>query len=330
MSHRTCETSLYIRPEMRNVRRSIATEVRALGQARAERKLSRLARPAKRRDEVSIRWPRRYNHRLSRSFGNQVREGLRRIAPFEFADVRQPNHGVVFAFEAVIDGRSYRIGFDSTDSNAVRKDAGTEYDLYLKAQFNRDGYESPNVVPAGYPIPRVDTYLDIAGLRSLADKRDFQFDVYGRFGVAPNRRNSDIREKAIKLLAEAQFTCFSGRLGRVPYAEFMREIAQSQVCIDLPGHGFLCYRLVQYMAVGACVISPPNKNRLPVLLEDRVNIVYTKPDLSDLVELCRYYCANDEERDRIAANSRSYFDRHLHRDRLVEFYLDTIRDRFGK
>jgi hypothetical protein len=106
---------------------------------------------------------------------------------------------------------------------------------------------------------------------------------------------------------------------RVSFYNFLKGIASAKICIDLPGNGYLCHRLVEYMGIGVCIISPRNPNRLIVPLEDRKHIVFCNQDLSGLVDLCMYYDQNDYERELIVQNSREYVDLNLHSclERLV-------------
>ena len=77
------------------------------------------------------------------------------------------------------------------------------------------------------------------------------------------------------------------------------------------------------MAVGACVIAARHRTALHVPLVDGQHIVYVKDDLSDLVDLCRFYLENDDAREALCHNSRSYFDKYLHRDQLAAYYLHS-------
>jgi len=107
----------------------------------------------------------------------------------------------------------------------------------------------------------------------------------------------------------------------------LKEVARARICIDLPGEGDLCFRLVNYLAVGACIIGPPPRNVLHAPLTDRVHVAYTKPDLSDLVDVCSYYLAHDEAREEMARRSRTFFDECLHKDNLTAYYLRCCLDR---
>ncbi len=100
--------------------------------------------------------------------------------------------------------------------------------------------------------------------------------------------------------------------------------AGGYMLIDVPGEDPVSYRLVEYMAVGACIVAYPHKARLHVPLVDREHLAYTKEDLSDLVELCAHYLDHPEERERLVANSRAYFDKYLHRDQLSAYHLHEV------
>jgi hypothetical protein len=47
-------------------------------------------------------------------------------------------------------------------------------------------------------------------------------------------------------------------------------------------------------------------------------------DLSDLGEVCARLARDGPERERIARNARSYFDRYLHRRQLAAYYVSEI------
>lgn len=49
-------------------------------------------------------------------------------------------------------------------------------------------------------------------------------------------------------------------------------------------------------------------------------------DLSDLVDVCRHYLAHPQEREKIAAAGRCYFEQYLHFDQLAAYTVRTILD----
>src|SRR2546422_6483286 len=117
---------------------------------------------------------------------------------------------------------------------------------------------------------------------ALAQVRGPRLDVYGRFRLD---YATQLRRDAIRHLTESADLRYVGGGGVVRYSRFLREVADAKICINLPGDGDLCFRLIDYLAVGACVICPRLRTRLHVPLVDREHIVYTADDLSDLVPL---------------------------------------------
>jgi hypothetical protein len=148
--------------------------------------------------------------------------------------------------------------------------------------------------------------------------------VYGRFGL---QFATEVRSKAITALRAQQRVKFFGGDQKVGYKAFLMEIARSRICLDLPGNGPFCFRLVNYLAVGACIVSPPHLTVLPVPLEDRKHIVYTRPDMSDLVDLCEQYANDAAARESVMQASRDYYRRHLYWQSLANYYLRTMLDR---
>jgi spore maturation protein CgeB len=60
-----------------------------------------------------------------------------------------------------------------------------------------------------------------------------------------------------------------------------------------------------------------------------MHYVAVKDDLSDLVDVCRYYLSREAERAEIARSGRDFFDRYLHCDQLAAYYLRTVMDRLA-
>jgi hypothetical protein len=165
---------------------------------------------------------------------------------------------------------------------------------------------------------RNDIYRFLPHSRRLGDRREYIYDVYGRFGT---EFANEIRGKACSMLANQNYFRWEGGRRVKRYSVSLREIVRSKICIDLPGNGDFCLRLIDNMAAGACIIARKHNTMLHVPLVDREHIVYAREDLSDLADLCRFYLERDEAREALCRNSRSYFDRYLHRDQLAAYYL---------
>jgi len=225
--------------------------------------------------------------------------------------------------------RVYPVGINFSDrpeSIGLGNDRGDAAPLALlfKMQFRNGGYGVENIVPGGFVGESVLIDFLAMGPRRERNRQQFAYDVYGRFGLG---FATDIRTRAIAALRNQSRVRFHGGGNKVNYRQFLREVARSRVCIDLPGNGPFCFRLVDYLAVGACVISPPHAVTMPTPLVDRTHIVYTRPDMSDLVDLCERYVNNDAAREAVMEASRDYYRNHLYWRSLSDYYLRTMLDR---
>jgi hypothetical protein len=282
---------------------------------------------------LRFRWPSEYHSRTSglqparRSPLAQktasVRQAMVTMARTETAEIPQPYGGIVL-IEVVSDGTRarYEVAIDQRDEIDIDEECAGRCLVYFKRQHARDGYSRANVLPGGYiPLKQDALHRNLDRLRS-ADRRSRE--VYGRFSshFAPG-----IRGRVLQLLTEQNRFDFTGGPALTMYTQYLREVAGSHVCVDVPGQGPLSYRLVEYLALGSCIVAFPHEARLHVPLVDREHIAYAKEDLSDLVDLCDFYLSNPHERQRLEANARDYFDRYLHRDQLAAYHLHSILER---
>lgn len=274
---------------------------------------------------VEVRWPTTYEYRYAAEWVATLRSALERKVRVTPAEVPQPYTGTV-VLRFVVDGRALDVPIDIADKAEINLHVVERHPLCFKMQFRRGGYGIDHVVPGGYVPGQALLYTFLAAVRRTRDAGVFDDDVYGRYGL---EFAEGIRRRAVELLREQRSFQYQGGLGKVRYGRYLAETARAKVCIDLPGNGDFCFRLVDYLAVGACVIGPRPGNELHVPLVDREHIVFIKDDLSDLVELCEYYVANDAERERIARNARAYFDAYLHKDQLAGYYLTTVLRRLS-
>jgi hypothetical protein len=277
---------------------------------------------------VMVRWPTTY---LSGSLGLQpagqsrmaqrlssLRFAMSRMAKTEIVDIPQPYKSIVL-IEVVVDETPYEVAIDQSPYMGINDECAERCLLYFKRHHRLEGYPHANVLPGGF-APKKQEALH-RHLHQLRRRNRVSHDVYARFSP---HFSPEIRGPALRRLAAQTRFAFEGGTQLMMYTQYLREIADSQVCIDLPGEGPFTYRLVEYLAVGSCIVAYPHKARLHVPLRDREHIAYTKEDLSDLVELCDYYLRNPLERQRLAANALSFFDRYLHRDQLAAYHLHAI------
>jgi hypothetical protein len=149
------------------------------------------------------------------------------------------------------------------------------------------------------------------------------YDVYGRFGTSAEKQ--DIRRDAIARLTDHRNGFgFHGGSGAVWWGEYMDEICRARVCLDLPGRGELCYRLIECLAVGACVIGPDLAAELPVQPQPGAHLIRVPRSLDGLVDGCEQLLGDASMRRAISRAAEEYFDRYLALEQLGGYYVDTI------
>ncbi len=271
--------------------------------------------------DIVLKLPTRFEWPTAGKWVTPLFSGFKRIATVRFEPLVQDLGGVV-TMEASLGGPFRTVILDYGDYPEVINGEALERSiLYFKMQYLRKGYNDPRIIPGQYIPSETRLYSYLSWLRS--GQRQKSIDVYGRFGT---KFGKEIRSKAVGMLREQSYFKFMGDLKITRYSRYLREISASKICIDMPGNGPFCFRLIEYLALGGCVISPPHPTTLVPDLVDRVHIVYCKPDLSDLVELCRYYLATDGKREEIGRNAMTFFDANLSWKPLALYYLNAIRD----
>jgi len=277
---------------------------------------------------VAIRWPANLDWPPAQNWVEPLFYGFRSRVPVVVEEIPQRLAGTV-VIRFCRGHRSYPVALNFSDYPDVihlTRDDGESRRLALefKMQYRISGYDTPSIVPGGFVSGSalVDWYASVP--RRLRLRRQFAYDVYGRFGL---EFATEVRRHALETLRNQSRVRFYGGEAKVSYRDFLTEIARTRVCIDLPGNGPFCFRLVNYFAVGACVISAPHAARMPAPLIDGTHIIYTRPDLSDLIDLCEHYVADDAAREAVMMASRDYYRRHLHWRSLSDYYLRTMLDR---
>jgi Glycosyl transferases group 1 len=269
---------------------------------------------------VRVTWPPNYRWPPASAWLEPIRLGLEplvelRRAPLAYEPVRH-----VVPFEIEISGRRHAVAIDYGDDVALDPRLLRDYALVFKMQYLLDGYGSEQVVPGGFVPNGMALYRFLPHLRRLRDSGRRTSDAYGRFG---DDKNVPIRQRAVGLLDSQQSFRYLGGFGRVRYSGSLVDAACARTCVDLPGLGPLCFRLVDYLAIGVPIVSPPHICRLHVPLEDGVHLRYCRADLSDLVETIEEVLAEPAQADRLAREARNFFDQHLHYQRLAGHYLTT-------
>lgn len=274
-------------------------------------------------EDVQVLWPLHYEWAPSRKWVDPLQHGIRKYVSSSGSEIPQTFPGIVL-IQIVIRGVPHDVAIDYSDLPAANEDCARRCSLYFKMQFSRGGYSLNNIVPGGFVPNSEDIYTYLRPVRVLADRKSYRYDVYGRFGL---EFASEIRRGAHSILTTQKDFAWEGSLRIRRYSLALCEIARSKICIDLPGKGDFCFRLIDYLAVGACIIAPRHHNVLHVPLVDREHIVYVEEDLSNLVETCKFYLENDDAREQLRRNSRLFFDKYLHREQLAAYYLRCCLDK---
>ncbi|WP_224360319.1 glycosyltransferase [Hyalangium versicolor] len=301
----------------------VSDVVRELGwQAQAQARRNVLAlrtRGTGRWGAVSVAWPRTYDWEHAAKWADPFKWGLAERARLEEVDLPQ-NHERVVLFEVGYAGARLRVALDYADSPELNSECLREVALYFKMQYRQAGYGSRRVLPAGYVPGSLHLYDYLAPTRALRDERRFTYDVLGRFELDSA---SDLRRQALEQLeAQTRFRFHGGARG-VRYSRLLREVALSRVCVDMPGNGGFGFQLMDFLAVGSCVVAPRHVQLLPGGLVEGEHVVFVRPDLSDLVDTCARYVEDTEASERIARNARHFFDAYLHRRALADACLST-------
>jgi hypothetical protein len=265
-----------------------------------------------------VYWPTTYEWAPAAKWVDGLRAGLSARVPVSAADIEQPYEGAVL-IEVEADGRRHRVAIDYFDGDRLLDEVVADCALIFKMQYGVGGYENPRVVPGGYVPARPHLGRYLPALRHLRDRSDPVYDVYGRFGLS---YATEYRRAAVQSLQAQERFGYEGSLKILPYAAYLREAARSRVCLDLPGNGDMCHRLVDYLAIGCCVVRPEPLTQLPVQLTDGLNIRYAQRDLSDLVDVCAELVGDPARATEIGLAARDYYDRYLQTDQLAGYYLD--------
>ena len=271
---------------------------------------------------MAIRWPERYARPNAPGWAEPIRRSIAAHIPLEITALEQPIGNVVRA-EIHAGGRRLDVVFDYNDSLELNQSAHAA-DLYFKLQYRRGGYGMATVLPGGYVCTHFALYRHAVRWRVLRARRRPKSDVLGRFRV---QWDDPIRANALELLRSQDSFLFTGGDHPVWWGEYMDEMCTARVCLDLPGNGEICYRLVEYLAIGACVIGPELEAELPMPLRSGEHVVRVSRDLTGLVNECERLLADAVLRTRLSIAAADYFDRYLALEQLGAYYVHTAWNR---
>jgi hypothetical protein len=273
-------------------------------------------------DDVRVEWPAAYHWPQSRTWLDPIRLGLELFVPVVVTELEQPE-GPVVVFRVLVDDTWHEVAVDYSDFSDWSAMWTKRALVYFRMQYAAGGYGDERLVPGGYVPYGRDLYAILGTLRrrGAPPRRPV---AYGRFSP-----NNDIRRRAAAALESQRRFEYVGGLSLRGYGSYLLGAARSAVCIDLPGRGPLCFRMIDYLAAGCTVVALRHEAVLPVPLVDGVHVAYVD-SVDELVPRCAELIANPEQAMVLAEGARDYFDRYLERRQLAAYYLTEILRRAGR
>jgi hypothetical protein len=214
---------------------------------------------------------------------------------------------------------------ETSDYAALNEAAYENAALYFKMEYDKNGYGNRDrLLPGGYTPNDLSLYRYLPRLRKLRDEKPPRYEVSGRYGLSLEKRRLPIEI----LRRSTRFRYYGGE-GKVRYSRYLREVARSKVCIDLPSMSSVTFRMIDYLAIGSCIVGPPHTNLMIKPFVPGVHVAYCRPDYSDLEDICLYYLNHEAERRALVRRSREFFDTYLHPDQLGAYYVHHILARLA-
>ena len=146
---------------------------------------------------VEVIWPETYSWPLFAAWADSLRSGLQSLTPV-VAGAEPCVIPDVITLQFRHGGKTYDIGIDVGDLSSIPPENPGRFFLYFKMQYDRAGYPWANVVPGGF-VPYGNRIYDVLGpIRRLRDRKDFRYDVHGRFGTGAghDRRSGSSSSRA--------------------------------------------------------------------------------------------------------------------------------------
>jgi hypothetical protein len=280
--------------------------------------------PAPPLEPFALVWPQAYSWAPFAIWFEPLREGLAARARMERAAQLRPPIRNCEIVDALFAGETYPVVIDCGDSSDIDEEQAGRALVYFKMQYRREGYGRPNVVPGGYGPgmgARIDSVLP--ALRALRDRRAFAHEAHARFGAA---FGYDRRKPFLDALAGDGRFALTGGFKMLRPSAFLAEVARARVVIDLPGQGDFCFRFVDYLAIGSCVVAARHGVRMPVDLVDGRDVLFVDTP-AQAADACAHLLADPARVEAMAQAARAYYDRHLTKSALAAYYAREIRAR---
>ncbi len=242
--------------------------------------------------------------------------------------------------DLVIVGSCKHLAFDAyhqimhkipTDTPVVLIDGGDQPEVGADLQHNKSTYsfaETEKKRPFDLIFKR--EYFADATFESRILPLPFCMNLDRLPKRLPNEKKYDVsfwavesyptRTQALQLL-ETQFDCEKNgtvRNQRFHYYKrkglfYLQELARCKIVLNFRGGGWDTMRYWEAPAVGSLMITQKSGIQFPNDFENGKHVIHCKDDLSDLLDLCRYYLKNESERESIAKAGQQHL-RSFHTD----------------
>ncbi|MCK9546752.1 MAG: glycosyltransferase [Sulfurospirillaceae bacterium] len=142
-----------------------------------------------------------------------------------------------------------------------------------------------------------------------------------------------IRIKALNIL-ENEFDCKNnGTCRNQKFSKYKRkgefylqELASCKITLNLRGGGWDTMRYWEVPAVGAFMLSQKPKIVIPNNFKHERDTVFIKDDLSDLIDLGKYYLKNESKREEIAKNGYQKLLKYHTDIKRAEYILNILKN----
>ncbi|MGE4396634.1 MAG: glycosyltransferase [Sulfurimonas sp.] len=196
------------------------------------------------------------------------------------------------------------------------------FDLIFKREYFTDEVYSKNV----FPLPMC---FNFDRLPDIINEYKYDFSFWAV-------ESHPIRTKALAIL-ENEFDCKQNGTSRnqrfSKYKRkgdfYLQELAACKITLNLRGGGWDTMRYWEVPAVGGFMMSQKPGIVIPNNFEHEKEVVFVQDDLSDLVELGKYYLKHEDKRKEIAKNGLEKMLAYHTDLKRAEYIFETI-DWFNK
>jgi hypothetical protein len=214
-----------------------------------------------------------------------------------------------------IGGDATRLGRPELWQEAIRK---RNWDFVFKREFMKNKSYPPHILPLPFCM----------NLEALQFTPKWQYDKLVSFWASESH---PIRTKALEILA-GQFDCDQNgtsknkKMSHFTYKgkRYSEELAKCRIALSLRGGGWDTLRYWEIPAHGPLMVSQRLDIVIPNDFEDRKQIVFCNDDLSDLIDICKYYLAHEDESLKIAQAAYEHLKIYHTHIRRAEYILQSL------